>query len=96
MDPDAIARRARRHGWKVHINANPRAILRRPPWQLEITFADNAPIAANIAGPGSDASQPINLRSINTLIRARPDEIAQRAVEAILGEPSDRTEDPGS
>ncbi|MEU8398308.1 hypothetical protein AB0C28_24205 [Nonomuraea sp. NPDC048892] len=97
MDPDAIARRARRHGWTIEFNADPGVILRRRLWQLEITFVGDAPSIALISGPESrDVGRPVNLRSINTLIRSRPDEIAQRVAEAILGEPSARTEDAGS
>ncbi|MEV0164384.1 hypothetical protein B0I32_116107 [Nonomuraea fuscirosea] len=95
MDPDAIARRARRHGWTVQFSADPGVVLLRRAWRLEITFVGNVPSVARIMGSERDAGRPVNLRSINTLIRARPDEIAQRAAEATLGEPAARTEDAG-
>ncbi|MFC5833428.1 hypothetical protein [Nonomuraea insulae] len=85
VHPDAIARRACRHGWDVETLTGPVIILRRQAWRLEITFADDIPIAASVASPDGDRSGPVNLRSINALTRARPDEIALRAAASIVG-----------
>ncbi|GAA2212519.1 hypothetical protein GCM10009850_079810 [Nonomuraea monospora] len=78
MHPDALTRRARRHGWTVDTATGPVLTLRRRSWLLEIAFADNAPHSARITSPDNDGSHPVNLRSINALLRAAPDDRAPR------------------
>ncbi|MGR6924638.1 hypothetical protein ACU635_61195 [[Actinomadura] parvosata] len=95
MHPDALTRRARRHGWSVETGPGPGPgpvlTLRRHCWLLEIAFAGDAPQSARITSPDDHASRPVNLRSINSLLRADPTEIARHAAEAIVGERPPRT-----
>ncbi|MEV4566210.1 hypothetical protein AB0K12_20810 [Nonomuraea sp. NPDC049419] len=52
---------------------------------MRVTFTGTAPQTASIAGPDLEESRPVNLRLINTLLRASPAEIAEHAAEAIIG-----------
>ncbi|AQZ62918.1 hypothetical protein BKM31_16920 [[Actinomadura] parvosata subsp. kistnae] len=91
MHPDALTHRARRHGWSVETAPGPVLTLRRHCWLLEIAFTGNAPQSARITSPDDHASRPVNLRSINTLLRADPTEIARHAAEAVVGQRPHRT-----
>uniref|UniRef100_UPI003F49218A hypothetical protein n=1 Tax=Nonomuraea sp. CA-252377 TaxID=3240003 RepID=UPI003F49218A len=90
MHPDALTRRAHRHGWTVETAPGPVITLRRHCWLLEIAFTDNTPQSARITSPHDQNSRPVNLRSINTLLRAEPDELARHTAAAIMGERSAR------
>ncbi|GAA4979174.1 hypothetical protein GCM10023334_107060 [Nonomuraea thailandensis] len=94
MHPDALTRRARRHGWTVETAAGPVLTLRRHSWRLEIAFAGDAPRSARITGPDDQGSRPVNLRSINALLRAEPHELARNAAAAIVGERPSRAHNP--
>ncbi|SPL88453.1 unnamed protein product [[Actinomadura] parvosata subsp. kistnae] len=91
MHPDALTHRARRHGWSVETAPGPVLTLRRHCWLLEIAFAGDAPQSARITSPDDHASRPVNLRSINALLRADPAEIARHAAEAVVGQRPHRT-----
>ncbi|GAA3157955.1 hypothetical protein GCM10020001_097500 [Nonomuraea salmonea] len=85
MHPEALTRRARRHGWKVASGAGPVVAVERHHWRMRVTFTGTAPQTASIIGPDLEESRPVNLRLINTLLRASPAEIAEHAAEAIIG-----------
>jgi hypothetical protein len=90
MHPDVLSRRARQNGWDVQPTPAPsglRITLLRGVWRLDVAFADRVPQAAAIAGPDCREGRPVNLRSINGLLRATPREIGERARKAIAGRP---------
>ncbi|MFB9472196.1 hypothetical protein ACFFR3_22015 [Nonomuraea salmonea] len=95
MHPDALIRRGRHHGWTVTTDAAPAITLERHPWHITVTFTGMVPRTAFITGPGLGKARPINLRRINTLLRASPADIAEHAAQAIMGGCGDRAQPAG-
>lgn len=85
MHPEALTQRARRHGWKVASAEGPVIAVERHHWRMRVTFTGKAPKTASITGPDLEESRPVNLRLINSLLRASPAEFAAHAHEAIIG-----------
>ncbi|RVX38378.1 hypothetical protein EDD27_0679 [Nonomuraea polychroma] len=78
MNPQALAHRARRHGWDVQTipqSSGPVIVLQRNGWDLEVAFEGCSPKAATVHEPGHNDGRRVRLRSINDFVQSSPEQI---------------------